>query len=84
MVVQKMRLCAAIVGGGAVVALSGVAVYGMQGVQVTTAKSSSGATAITTTLPTVPAIEKAVPSITGPAPLYAGEGPDSNPQAPIP
>jgi hypothetical protein len=25
-----------------------------------------------------------VPAITGPAPLYAGEGPDSNPQAPIP
>jgi hypothetical protein len=83
-VVQKMRLCAAIVGGGAMIALAGVAVYGMQGVQVITAKSASGATAITTTPPTAPAIAKAVPSITGPAPLYAGEGPDSNPQAPIP
>ena len=83
-VVQKMRQCAAIVSGGAIVVLGGVAVYGMQGVQVVTAKSSSGATAITTTPPTAPAIAKAVPSITGPAPLYAGEGPDSNPQAPIP
>jgi hypothetical protein len=25
-----------------------------------------------------------VPSITGPAPLFAGEDPDTNPQAPIP
>ena len=81
-VVHNMRLCAAVIGGGAMIALGGVAVYCMQGEQVTAAGNSS--VAATTTPPTVPAIEKAVPSITGPAPLYAGEAPDSNPQAPIP
>jgi uncharacterized MnhB-related membrane protein len=83
-VIQKMRLYAAVIGSGAVIALAGAAVYCMQGADVTAAGSSSAATAITTTPPTAPAIEKAVPSITGPAPLYAGEAPDSNPQAAIP
>jgi hypothetical protein len=82
-VFHRMRLCAAIVGGGAVIALGGVAVYGMQGAEATAAGSSSGAAPVTTP-PTAPAIAKAEPSITGPAPLYAGEAPDSNPQAPIP
>jgi hypothetical protein len=82
-VVRKMRLCAAIVGSGAVIALGGAALYCTQGAQVTAAGSSSGATPVTTP-PTAPAIAKAVPSITGPAPLFAGEAPDSNPQAPIP
>jgi hypothetical protein len=83
-VFQKMRLYAAVVGGGAAIALAGAAVYYTQGADVTAAGSSSGATAVTTTPPTAPAIEKAVPGITGPAPLYAGEAPDSNPQAAIP
>lgn len=83
-VMQKMRLYAAVFGGGAVIALAGAAVYYMQGADVAAAGSSSAATAVTTTPPTAPAIEKAVPSITGPAPLYAGEAPDSNPQAAIP
>jgi len=83
-VIQKMRLCAAVVGGGAVIALTGAAVYYTQGADVTAAGNSSGASAVTTTPPNGPAIEKAVPSITGPAPLFAGEAPDSNPQAAIP
>jgi len=83
-VIQKMRLYGAVLGGGAVIALAGVAVYYMQGADVTAAGSSSAVTAVTTTPPTAPAIEKAVPSITGPAPLFAGEAPDSNPQAGIP
>ena len=65
-------------------ALTGAAVYYTQGADVTAAGNSSGASAVTTTPPNVPAIEKAVPSITGPAPLFAGEAPDSNPQAAIP
>jgi hypothetical protein len=81
-VVHKVRLCAAVIGGGAMIALGGVAAYCTQGEQVTAAGSSSAP--VTTTEPTVPAIEKAVPSITGPAPLYAGEAPNSNPQAAIP
>jgi hypothetical protein len=81
-VVRKVRLCAAVIGGGAMIALGGVAVYCTQDEQLTAAGNSSAP--VTTTEPTAPAIEKAVPSITGPAPLYAGEAPDSNPQAPIP
>jgi hypothetical protein len=81
-VIHNMRLCAAVIGGGAMIALGGVAVYGTQGERVSAAGSSSAP--VTTTEPSVPAIEKAVPSITGPAPLYAGEDPDTNPQAAIP
>ena len=81
--IQKLRLCAAMLGSGAMIVLAGGAVYYTQGADVTAAGSSSGAGPVTTP-PSVPAITKAVPSITGPAPLYAGEGPDSNPQAPIP
>jgi hypothetical protein len=81
-VVRNMRLCAAVIGSGAMIGLGGVGVYCMQDGQVTAAGNSSAP--ITTTEPTVPAIEKAVPSITGPAPLYAGEAPNSNPQAAIP
>ena len=84
-VVSKMRLGAAIVGGGAMIALGGMAVYSIQGADVTASGDSSGASPVTTTTPpTVPAVAKAVPSITGPAPLYAGEAPNSNPQAAIP
>ena len=83
-VFQKMRLYGAVLGGGAVIALAGAAVYYMQGADVTAAGSSSAVTAVTTTPPTAPAIEKAVPSITGPAPLFAGEAPGANPQAAIP
>jgi hypothetical protein len=82
--IQRMRLCAAIVGSGAVIVLAGGAVYYAQDADVIAARSSSGAGPVTSTPPSAPAIAKAVPSITGPAPLYAGEGPDSNPQAPIP
>jgi hypothetical protein len=81
-VVHKVRLCAAVIGGGAMIALGGVAVYWTHGEQVTAAGNASAP--VTTTEPTVPAIEKAVPGITGPAPLYAGEAPNSNPQAAIP
>lgn len=81
-VVHNMRVGAAVIGGGAMIALGGVALYGVQGEQFAAAGSSSAP--VTTTEPTVPAVEKAVPSITGPAPLYAGEAPNSNPQAAIP
>jgi hypothetical protein len=81
-IIHNMRLCAAILGSGALIILGGGAVYCTQGGQVRAAGSSSAP--VTTTEPTVPAIEKAVPSITGPAPLYAGEAPNSNPQAAIP
>jgi hypothetical protein len=78
-----MRLCVAIVSGGLLIGGGAAAVYSVQGADVTASGSSSGASPVTTP-PTAPAIAKAEPSITGPAPLYAGEAPDSNPQAPIP
>jgi hypothetical protein len=82
--VQKVRLCAAVAGGGAMIALAGAAVYFTHDVDFTAAGSSSGSAPATSTPPTAPAIAKASPSITGPAPLYAGEAPDTNPQAAIP
>jgi hypothetical protein len=82
--VHRMRLYAAMVGGGALIALGGMAVDRAQDAQASAAGSSTGATAVTSVPPTAPATEKAVPRITGPAPLYAGEDPDTNPQAPIP
>jgi hypothetical protein len=81
-VVPKLRLCAAIVGGGAMIALGGIAVYCTQSAEVTASGDAGAPT--TTTPPSAPAVAKAVPSITGPAPLYAGEAPNSNPQAAIP
>lgn len=42
--------------------------------------NSIGATVTATTPPEEPPITMAVPAIHGPAPLYAGEAPDSNPQ----
>ncbi len=81
---QKMRFCSVVVGSGALIMMGGVAVYYTQGMDFTAAGNSNVGTPTTTTPPTVPAIAKAAPSITGPAPLYAGEGPNSNPQAPIP
>jgi hypothetical protein len=65
------------------IALGGVAVYCAQSAEVTAA-GGSGAAPTTTTPPSAPTIAKAEPSITGPAPLYAGEAPNSNPQAGIP
>jgi hypothetical protein len=82
--IHRLRLCAALVGSGALIVLGGAAVFYTQGADVTAAGSASGAGPVTSTPPSKPAITKAVPAITGPAPLYAGEGPDSNPQAPIP
>lgn len=82
--VHRLRLRAAMVGVGALIALGILAVHGAQDVQVSAAGSSTGASAAPSTPPSAPATEKAVPRITGPAPLYAGEDPDTNPQAPIP
>ena len=43
--VQKMRLCAAVFGGGAVIALGGMAVVSTQAVDVTAAGNSGAALA---------------------------------------
>lgn len=82
--VHRMRLYAAMVGLGALIALGALAGHDAQDAHVSAAGGSTGASAAPSTPPSAPATEKAVPRITGPAPLYAGEDPDTNPQAPIP
>jgi hypothetical protein len=77
---RGLRGCAAIVGCGAAIAMAWL------GGDVTTssrlqATIPDGQAIAVSTPPSTPAITKAVPTITGPAPLYAGEGPDTNPQS---
>ena len=78
---EKLRIPAAIAGCGAVVAFGALGVMFAQTPQIAASGSSNVSPAGTTTPLAQPLITKAEPSITGPAPLYAGEGPDSNPAA---
>ena len=82
--VDGMRRRAAIVGGCAALTLVGFAAHLDQTSQARAASITDGQAISVTTPSETPAITKAEPSITGPAPLYAGEAPDSNPQAQIP
>jgi hypothetical protein len=76
-----MKSVAAVIGGAALVTMGALAVTIDSGPPPAHVNASSvGATVTATTPPTEPAIEMAVPSITGPAPLFAGEAPDANPQ----
>jgi hypothetical protein len=78
---RNVKLTAAIMGGAAAVAAGAfsVALAPQQGV-VTSDYVVAGATSTLSTPPTAPATGMAIPSIKGPAPLFAGEAPDSNPQ----
>lgn len=76
---RNVKLAAAIVGAGAAVAIgalySGVSVGGSD---VTTANT----TIVSFTPPSsTPTVTVAVPGITGPAPMWAGQAPNANPQA---
>jgi len=76
-----MKTLAAVVGGAALVTMGALAVTVDQGPPSAHISASSvGATITATTPSTEPAITMAVPSISGPAPLFAGEAPDANPQ----
>jgi hypothetical protein len=80
---NKVKLAAAIVGGTAAVAAGAlsVALVPQQGAgAVTRDVVIAGATSTFSTPPSAPATGMAVPAIHGPAPLWAGEAPDSNPQ----
>lgn len=83
-VVRRLRWYAAIIGCCAAIALAVLATHVTQSSPLRAASISDGQAITVSTPPATPAITKAVPSITGPAPLYAGEGPDTNPQAPMP
>jgi hypothetical protein len=79
---RNVKLAAAILGGSAAVtagALSAALVpQGANAVKYDVV--NAGATSTFSTPPTAPATGMAIPSIKGPAPLWAGEAPDSNPQ----
>jgi hypothetical protein len=80
---RKVKLAGAILGGSvAVTAGAFSALIGPQhGARVVTADVVvAGATTTLTTPPPTPATPMAVPAIRGPAPLWAGEAPDTNPQ----
>jgi hypothetical protein len=80
---RNVKLAAAILGGSAAVTAGALsaAIVPQQGANVVTRDVViAGATSTLSTPPTAPATKMAVPAITGPAPLWAGEAPDSNPQ----
>lgn len=75
---MSMKLAGAVIGGSAVI--GAVALYAgvtAPSSQVDTAKSSIVSF---TPPPSTPSVSVAVPGITGPAPMWAGEAPNSNPQ----
>ena len=80
---RNAKVLAAILGGSAAVTAGAlnVAQVPQQGSNVVTYDVvNAGATTTLSTPPSTPATQMAVPAITGPAPLWAGEAPNSNPQ----
>ena len=80
---RKTRLMAAVVGGGAVVAVGALSasLTPMSGANEADSDIVNVAsTTAETTPPAAPSIAEAVPTIRGPAPLYAGQAPNANPQ----
>ena len=80
---RKTRLMAAVVGGGAVVAVGALSasLTPMSGANEADSDIVNVAsTTAETTPPAAPSIAEAVPAIRGPAPLYAGQAPNANPQ----
>jgi hypothetical protein len=80
---RNLKVTAAIMGGAAAVtagALSAALLPQQSANVVTRDVVVAGATSTLSTPPTAPATGMAIPAIKGPAPLWAGEAPDSNPQ----
>jgi hypothetical protein len=74
---------AAILGGSAAVTAGALsaALVPQQGANVVKYDVvNAGSTTTLSTPPATPATQMAVPAIRGPAPLFVGEAPDSNPQ----
>jgi hypothetical protein len=79
----NVKLAAAILGGSAAVTMGALSssLVTQQGANVVERDVIvAGATSTLSTPPSVPATAMAVPAIKGPAPLWAGEAPNSNPQ----
>ncbi len=80
---RRAKLAGAILGGSAAVTAGALSVLlgPQQGAHVVSADVVvAGMTSTMTTPPSTPATPMAVPAIRGPAPLWAGQAPDSNPQ----
>jgi hypothetical protein len=80
---RNVKMVAAVVGGSAAVTAGvlSVALLPQQGANVVQDNVvNAGSTSTFSTPPSAPATGMAIPSIKGPAPLWAGEAPDSNPQ----
>ena len=78
MATRNSTVAAGIIGASALVGLVAVAIgVTAQGTQIDTAKSSIVSF---TAPPSTPTVTVAVPAHTGPAPLFAGEAPNANPQ----
>jgi hypothetical protein len=80
---RNVKMMAAIVGGSAAVTAGALSatLLPQQGANVAKFDVvNAGSTSTFSTPPTAPATGMAIPSIKGPAPLWAGEAPDSNPQ----
>jgi hypothetical protein len=76
---MNVKLASAIIGGSAMVgALALYAGVTSQASETDTAKTSIISF---TPPPSTPTVSVAVPGITGPAPMWVGEAPNSNPQA---
>jgi hypothetical protein len=76
---MSVKLASVIIGGSAVIG-AGALYVGVtsQASEIDTAKTSIVSF---TAPPSTPSVSVAVPSITGPAPMWAGEAPNTNPQA---
>jgi hypothetical protein len=77
--VGRLRMSAAAIGGCAMFALVALAAHDGRVSPLHAAAAPDGQAITVSTPSETPAITKAVPTITGPAPLFAGEAPDTNP-----
>lgn len=76
---MNVKLASVIIGGSAVIGAAALyAGVTLHGAEIDTAKTSIVSF---TAPPSTPTVSVAVPGITGPAPMWAGEAPNSNPQA---
>jgi hypothetical protein len=80
---RNVKVMAAILGGSAAVTAGALsaALVPQQGANVVKFDVvNAGSTSTFSTPPSAPATGMAIPAMKGPAPLWAGEAPDSNPQ----
>jgi hypothetical protein len=77
---RNVKMMAAILGGSAAVTAGALSAAIVPQQSVNYDVVNAGSTSTFSTPPATPATQMAIPAIKGPAPLWAGEAPDSNPQ----